>query len=309
VNYDQLFGNPYVETDTDIVTPLVSQPGVVALSAAHIGALTLDGVETPALAVDPVKGGLLPTVLDGRAPTGPDEIGLGRQAARRLHVGIGSDVTATGPSGSSRQLRVVGIVVTPDSAGDGAAISFDTYASLNPTATRNLLLARFGPGTSALSAEIAAANYSPPDALPAPTSVVALRKVVPAPAVLAIILSVLLLVGFTYMLVTSLLARQPDFAILRALGAVRRQLRQAVHWQSTITAGLVTAVGVPLGLVLGRWVVQQLTQTLGLVPGVDVPVLTLLGFVLATLAAANVVAVIPARRAARISGRSLGPDR
>ena len=68
VNYDDLFGNPFIETDTDIVTPIARTPGVTQLTAAHIGSLTVDGIDTSALAFDPVKGALLPDVLEGRAP-------------------------------------------------------------------------------------------------------------------------------------------------------------------------------------------------------------------------------------------------
>ena len=50
-----------------------------------------------------------------------------------------------------------------------------------------------------------------------------------------------------------------------------RQLRAIVHWQATLVALAILVIGVPVGIVLGRWIVQQLTGTLGIVPGVDLP--------------------------------------
>jgi hypothetical protein len=147
VNYDELFGNPYVETDTDIVTPVANQRGVAQVTAVHIGSLTIDGRETPTLAIDPVKGELVPDVLKGRVPSAGAEIGLGEEVAHRLGVGVGDSVVLGGSTDSERHARVVGIVVTPDSAGGGAAVPFALYRALNPSATRNVLLTNFVPGT------------------------------------------------------------------------------------------------------------------------------------------------------------------
>jgi putative ABC transport system permease protein len=309
VNYDYMFGNPYIEAEDDIVAPVVGVDGVEALSAVHVGSLTIDDHETATLAIDPVKGGLLPTTLSGRSPNGADEIGLGAEVARRLDVGIGSTVSVSGVTGESRELRVVGIVVTPDSAGGGAVVAFDTFVDLNPTATRNVLFVRTAPDAPADVVErITAANYSPPDAMPTPTSVWALRRVLPAPAVLALVLVVLLVVGCAYLLATSVRARRRDLAVLRALGAQRRQLRAVVHWQATLVTSLVLIIGAPLGVVLGRWVVSRLTDTLGIVPGVDVPLGTLALTVAGSVVVANVLALLPARGAARTATRMLNRD-
>ena len=308
VNYDQLFGNPFVEADTDIVTPVLGEPGVAKLSAVHLGSLSIDGRDTPTLAVDAVKGDLYPTTLSGRPPTHTDEIGLGEEVARRLHVGIGDQVSVVGATGSARSVRVVGIVVTPDSAGGGASVTFDTYRLVNPTATRNVLLARFSPDASTAVVErIAGANFAPPDALPVPASMQALRRVLPAPVALEVVLSVLLLVGCAFLLTLSVRAQGRDLAVLRALGARQRQLRAIVHWQATLIALALVVIGVPVGIVLGRWVVQQLTGTLGIVPGVDLPALLIIVVAIAAILASNLLAVIPARHRSAASDRAAQP--
>jgi ABC-type lipoprotein release transport system permease subunit len=260
----------------------------------------VDGAETSALALDPVKGALLPEVLEGRAPRRDAEIGLGAEVADRLGVGVGDRVTLAGATGTMRRALVVGIVVTPDAAGGGAAVSFALYQSLNPTATRNVIFVDFATGAeSRVVRRLQAENFSPPDALPLPSSIAALRRVIPAPIVLALTLSLLLLVGCASLLTLSVRTQRRDFAVLRALGARRRQLRAVVHWEVTLMVLSIFIVGVPLGIALGRLIVRELTGRLGIVPGVDLPAVALLVGVVVAVVVTNVFAVAPARRAAR----------
>jgi ABC-type lipoprotein release transport system permease subunit len=247
-----------------------------------------------------VKGGLYPTTLEGSAPTRIDEIGLGEEVARHLHVGLGDRVSVAGASGSKRSARVVGIVVTPDAAGGGASVNFDAYQALNPDATRNVLIARFSPNVSKEAVDrIAEANFSPPDAVPIPASIQALRRVLPAPRILEVLLGLLLVVGCAFLLTLSVRAQRRDVAVLRALGATPRQIRAIVYWQATLVALAILIVGLPVGVALGRAIVRQITGTLGIVPGIDLPGLLLVVVAVAAIAAANLLAIIPARRAAR----------
>ena len=217
VNYDRLLGNPFVETDHDIVTPVQRERAVTRLTAGHLGSLTIDGHETPSIAIEPVKGSLLPTVLDGRAPTGPNDIALGAEIARSLDTKVGDRVTVQGSRRSTRSFRVVGTVVTPDSAGAGAVVTFRAYRSLNPDATRNVLFADFSPRAPDRRVHrIVTANFTPPDAMPTPTSIQALRRVLPASVLLAIVLSLLLLVSCAFLLTISVRAQRRDLAILHA---------------------------------------------------------------------------------------------
>jgi hypothetical protein len=310
VDYDQLFGNPYTSTGADIVTPVIDNPDVVGLMGATIGSVSIDGSDTPTLAFTSAKGGLVPTVLRGRSPDGPGEIGLGAEVARRLHVGLGDNVEVAGVSGSSRQLAVVGIVVTPDSAGAGAAIRFDVYRELNPSASQNIVLVDFRKGAPASARdELAAANFSPPGALIVPTSVRALGRVTAAPFLLAVVLALLLVVGCAFLLTSSVRARRRDLAILRALGSNSRQLRTAVHWQATLVAAAIVVVGVPLGVAVGRRVVTLLTTALGVVPGAQQPAAVLLLVTGGAVLGANGLALVPARRAARARIAQLSLDR
>jgi hypothetical protein len=309
VTYDRLFGNPYIETESDIVTPVAENPDVIAVTGANLGSTTINGSETATIGFDNAKGSLLPSVLLGRAPT-DDEIGLGAEVARRLHVGLGDTVEVAGASGEVRKLAVAGIVVTPDSAGNGAAVTFATFRAMNPTATKNVLFVDFRDGAPrSLVNAIAADNYTPPGAVVTPPSVRALERVTAAPFLLAAVLTLVLTTGSAYVLGSSFRRRRRDLAILRALGSNSRQIRGVVHWQSSLAAIIILVPGVPLGVLLGRRVVALLMDALGIVPGADVHTLGIAAIVGAALLAVNTLALPAARRAGRVRMADLSVDR
>ncbi|HWC10148.1 MAG TPA: FtsX-like permease family protein [Acidimicrobiales bacterium] len=310
VSYDRVFGNPYTETDSDIVTPVAENPDVVAVTGANIGSLTINGSDTATIGFDNAKGHLFPIVLHGRPPTQVNEIGLGAEVARRLRVRIGDTVEGVGASGRARALVVVGIVVTPDSAGNGAAVPFSTYREMNPTATENLLFVDFGDAAPQSAVDsVAADNYTPPGAVVTPPSVKALERVTAAPFLLAAVLTLVLVTGSGYVLASSFRTRRRDLAILRALGSDSGQMRAVVHWQSTLAATIVVVPGVTLGIVLGRRVVALLINTLGIVPGADLEMLRIAAIGCVALLVANALALQPARRAARLGMAQLSLDR
>jgi putative ABC transport system permease protein len=180
---------------------------------------------------------------------------------------------------------------------------------LNPTATENIVLVDFRAGAPPSVAEaVQQANFSPPGTLLKPTSVRALQRVTAAPFLLAIVLTVLLIAAGAYLLTTSIRAAHRDLAVLRALGTNRRQLRAIVHCHACLVAAFVAIVGVPAGVILGRWVVRLITDALGIVPGAETPPLLMLGLVAAVLVVTNVLALLPARRAAGVRLALLSRD-
>ena len=301
-NFDAAYGNPFAPATRDIVSPLAEHSRVDAVTAATTGSLALDGADVAVTAVEPIHGGILPVILEGRGPSAPDEIALGRVAARRLDRGIGSTVEAVGPNGTTAQLTVVGLGVSPDEAGDGAIMSWDGYVSLAPDATRNLVFVRYGPDFSdADAAQLAADAYTPPDVVTLPTQVQALDRVTSAPFVLAAVLVILALVALGHGLVTSVRSRTHDLAVLRALGGSRHQLRATVHWQATSLALLALAVAVPVGLIAGGRIFSLLADNVGVVPVPDRGALLVIGLVALVLVLANLAAIVPSHRAGRSS--------
>jgi putative ABC transport system permease protein len=111
---------------------------------------------------------------------------------------------------------------------------------------------------------------------------------------LAIIIAVL---GIINTLVLSVVERTREFALLRALGMVRRQVRRMVRGESVIIALFGAALGVLVGLGFGVALTSAVVASSGGV--VSIPVASLVLFVVLALALGIVAAVWPARRAAR----------
>ncbi|CAN5541238.1 hypothetical protein BH10ACT2_BH10ACT2_15130 [soil metagenome] len=299
-NFDQLFGNPYVPTDSDIAAPMIAAPGVESVTAATIGSLSVNGHDTATFAFDPVKGSLLPVAIRGRAPLAAGEIGLGAEVARRLGVGVGDVVTAVGATGVAAQQIVVGIVVTPDTAGGGAAMTFASFATLNPTATENIVLVDFLSSAPPDAANaIAEANFTPPGALPKPPSLAALSRVTSVPFMLTGLLVILLLAAFMFLLASSIRIHRNNLIVLRALGSNRRQRWAVIQWHATLIAIPAVCIGVPAGIIIGRQVVALVTDALGIVPGSLVPIWLIASATIGTLAIANLLALAPGYRVAR----------
>lgn len=99
-------------------------------------------------------------------------------------------------------------------------------------------------------------------------------------------------------LVASVQRRRRDLAILKSLGLRRRQLAAIVAWQASLTMGVGVLLGLPLGVLLGRWLWTLFARAMYVVPEPTVPWTSLLLVAAGALVFANLVAAIPGRLAA-----------
>ncbi len=99
-------------------------------------------------------------------------------------------------------------------------------------------------------------------------------------------------------LVTAVRRRRRDLALLKTLGFTRRQVSASVAWQATTFGVLALLVGIPVGIVIGRWAWTSLADDLGTVAEPIEPVLALVLGVPLVLLIANAVAFVPGRIAA-----------
>ena len=263
----------------------------------------------------PVDGKRVPVVLTaGRMPASPGEIALAPTTARSLHAGVGSTVRLTG--GSARALTVSGIAFVPTGphndydqgawltpggydrlfAGAHYAFKFETAAvSLRPGANAAAVAAR-------LDAAVAAATHTqgieffPPTGLP----VQELEDVSVLPLALGAFLAILAAGAVGHALVIAVRRRRNELAVLRTLGLTGPQSRLVVVTQASVLAVIGLALGIPLGLAVGRAVWRLVADFTPLAYHSPLAVLPLVLIAPATLLAANLLAIWPGHRAARL---------
>ena len=102
-----------------------------------------------------------------------------------------------------------------------------------------------------------------------------------------------------HVLLTGLHRRRRDLAVLKTLGLVRSQLLRVAAWQATALAAAALVIGLPLGVLAGRWAWALFAWSAGVSGVADVPAPLVLLAVPATLALANLIAAGPGWNAAR----------
>jgi putative ABC transport system permease protein len=254
----------------------------------------------------------------GRWPEQPDEVLLDHRAAERSGYRIGDAVKVIAPRGDPvRSLRLVG---TADFNGGGTAgailVIFDTrgaqqmFLDGRDAFTSVNLTAADGVGQAEL---VAAAKAVLPRGFTAVTGDRVVKESQDAIGQFLDVISTFLLVfaiiavivgGFIIVNTFSILLAQRtrELALLRALGASRRQVTGSVLLEALITAVVATTVGIGLGWGLAR-ALAALFRSFGLDIAGDALALTprtiLLSYLVGVLVTL-VAAYVPARRAARV---------
>jgi hypothetical protein len=284
---------------------LASDPRITGISVGDTPIpLSAGAVEFGALAVD---GGVTPPVLEGRAPVGFDEIALATKTLRRLGLEVGNEVEVRLPGVAARRLRIVGRTVLPPPVesrlGEGALMTFTGVERFVPRLTAGYVLLRLAPGVDkeALIRELRPQLGEPFVVLQpeSPADILNFGRIEELPFILATVLALLACATLAHTLVSSVRRRQRDLAVLKALGFVGGQVVSTVAWQATILVSLGLLAGLPLGIAGGRWTWAVIADRAGVAREPVVPVWALLVLVAATVAVANLVALLPARAAAR----------
>jgi len=86
---------------------------------------------------------------------------------------------------------------------------------------------------------------------------------------------------------------------LRTLGFTGRQLGSVVAWQSSVAVAIGTIIGVPLGIILGRFLWNIFAHEIDAIPAPAVPVALIVLIVVGGIVLANIVAAVPGRIAAK----------
>jgi FtsX-like permease family len=132
-----------------------------------------------------------------------------------------------------------------------------------------------------------------------PAQIVNYRSMGTTPALLAGGLALAAVVALGLALVASVRRCRRDLALLRVLGFTQRQLGATVAWNASFAAAVGVVVGIPLGVVVGRWLWILFAEEIGAVPAPTVPVWSVFLVALSAFVLANAAAFLPGRRAAR----------
>lgn len=264
------------------------------------------------LGLEPVVGSITTRVLEGRYPVRDDEVALATRTLREARLRIGDRATFPGSADACAprracevSFRIVGRTVhwgegsDPD---DGAAFTSGGQDRVRNSEGFDDFLVRIPEGDDVTQAKVALTREFGQGTVMIPrlpTNLLNVERVRTMPAILVAVLALLAVAALIHALVTVSRRRRYDLAILKTMGFVRGQVMAALAWQATALILIALAVGIPVGLVAGRWVWRSVAEELGVSAGVVAPVALLAITAAATLVLANLVALIPGRAAAR----------
>ncbi len=289
-----------------------------------VAAPASSGTVVPAIGLDQLRGRGFLTLLAGRAPAGPREIALGPRTLRTLGLHVGQRVKV-GVNGRVSQMRIVGSAVfaafhvggnTPTDLGTGAVVAASVLSQPNPPACPgratcyNFFLLRYRPGTDlrTAAAQVRRATIRagcPPGLClvttdQRPGDIQNYTGVRDTPLALGAVLTLLAVGTLAHVLITGVRRRRRDLAVLKTLGLLRSQLLRVVSWQAIALAAAALLIGLPLGLLAGRWAWLLFADSAGVGSQADVPVPLVLLVIPVTLMLAVLLAAVPGMTAARI---------
>ena len=312
----------------DRLPQLESVPGITDLSVGSNAVTDIGGITVPYLALDRVRGDALPPIVEGRAPRRADEIALGRRTMRRMGLRVGDRLTVrlpfgrfTGGHAPSARFTIVGRTVIVGSGtsatppGEGVLTTVDGMIRLaadhpDPVLTQVTdAYVRFAPRIDHLPVlkrlavvigrrdDITAAAEVKPET---PADIVSFGRTQNLPLLLGAILALIAAVTLAHVVASTVRSRRPELAILKTMGFVRGQVRSTVAWTATVLIALGLGVGIPAGVVLGRWTWTVFADQLGMVPQPSVVVSEIVLLVPAAVLLANLIGAIPGHTAARL---------
>jgi hypothetical protein len=306
---------------------LDADPDVDAWAPLGILSTNIDELTVPVVAIRP-QDRVGPAILTGRMVSSDQEIVLGRTTMKALGKDLG-DTVAFGPRGVP--LRIVGTATLPaigqvhsshPSPGEGA-VTFNSESLI--TGRRSgvsgapLAVIRLRPGSDKPEAlrrlrrtTLDIGEY--PGSVEfgdvaRPAEIINARSIEIAPTLTAVILTLTALISLSLALVAAVRRRRTDFAALKAIGFTRRQVGATILTQSLIVTTVGIVVGMPLGIIAGRWLWSRFAERMSVVVSPSVPVVTLVLVILGVTVCAMLVAVVPSQIAARVrAGEALRRD-
>jgi len=304
---------------------LAADHQVSSWSSYYFGSLQIDGRTVPVLGATPGET-VGPPVLSGHGFENNGQIVLGPETLGQLHKKVGDTVEVAYGTNPPKTLRIVGTETMPAigvagvsdhlSIGTGAEADYHLIpASVrnsfdNVPAGPNAVFVRLKPGANPALAQrgltrIASELGRPTNygvtlvGVQRPAEIVNYRSMGSTPAILGFALASGAVVAMGLTLVASVRRRRRDLAMLKTIGLTGRQLAECVAWQAAVAVGVGVVVGIPLGIVVGRWFWTLFAGQIYAISQPTVPVGWIAVIGAGALVLTMLVAFVPGRIAAR----------
>ncbi len=296
----------------DVETTIADDPALGGVAAICLEAVEVDRRPVTGWFFRPLRGTVAPAIVTGRAPTGRNEVALGKATLDAIGKGVGDPVRVRGET-KTKEFEIVGQVVLPhlsfedtDPIAEGAFFAGDVITDLfEPITAPNMyFVADFADdvdvGALPRTSDGALRLDSGFGATPAPPSEVdRVEQVDDLPIYLGVLLAFLAVASVAHAVAVGVRRRRRDLAVLRAIGFSRRDVRATIAYQATVLAVVALVVGIPLGFVVGRGVWSAVADGIGVATEVSVPLPGLVGLVVVAIVAVNVIGAIGAVLALR----------
>jgi hypothetical protein len=263
-------------------------------------------------AIEGIESVISPVITSGRMPETVDEIALGSVTMDELGLSLGDhvsvDSSGTGPAEPDiSTMTVVGTTVYNDTfestPGRGGLVVPEWMDREVLSALPTPYVVTLVPGTDVQQFKDDLLPVASRSLILDPTLQGAIRnvqRVRVVPYLLAALVVLLAIASLAHALVLSVRRQRRQLAVFKSLGFRRGQVRAAVAWHTTALLAVPAIVGIPLGIVVGRWIWRIVTDGLGVASPPSTPALWIVVIVFAVLVAANLVAAVPAWMAARV---------
>src|SRR4051794_34784459 len=301
--------DPFTKETDDAVS---GTPAVTAVTGIRGGDARIFGHNVQITAVPPnaaqtiridwLRGGVgVPARL------GTDGVFVEKDYAKDHHLRIGSPIAVTTPTAKVLHMRLKGIFDPPKGGSPfGTVTMSDAAFDANYAKPRNLmtLINVKGGVNEANTARLALSLHSFPDAKVVTAAQFKKIQLDDINLTLNLLygllgLSVIIsLFGVVNTLVLSVFERTRELGMLRAIGMTRSQVRRMIRHESIVTALIGAALGIAVGVFLAILTTQALSDE-GIV--LAIPWTTIAVFVVATIVAGMLAAILPARRASRLN--------
>jgi putative ABC transport system permease protein len=237
----------------------------------------------------------------------PDEAIVDENFAEKEGVGVGDEISITGPSGDEISQTIVGITTRSRFLVDEVAIPLATLRGELGIADHQTTFVNFAEGADTEATreaidDLLTERY--PNAEARSQEEFKADREEEIEVLIALIyvllgLSVLVSIfGVVNTLSLTIFERTRELGMLRAIGTSRRQVRRMIRYESIVTALLGAVVGVVIGLVLGIAAVLALeSEGLELAVSPSLPIVVLIAAILIGI----IAAIGPARRASKVN--------